>query len=180
MAVIRPSFTQILYERFRVRPLGSNELLLKPDAPWEASELLPVPSSRFEFLSSLEKLAQGNDSSKVASNRHRKTIDCPPSRFQCLRKRVGPVENIDRSGREDINVINLAQQRRIVPGERLRSADNAFMATLNDDCDLVHINPARVSAPTKPSAMRSLRKTSSYLRRPIDPNSALSNSSRLR
>ena len=86
--------------------------------------------------------------------------------------------NIDRSRGEDIDLIFILQQSRIVPRERLRSSNDAFVTTLNDDCDFVHINPPR--ARTKSSVIRSLLKCSSYLRRPINPKAALSASSWLR
>ena len=54
---------------------------------------------------------------------------------------VRPVSRIDRGSAENVNLVFVFEQSRVLPGERLGSTDYALMTTLNDDGDFAHKSP---------------------------------------
>ena len=54
---------------------------------------------------------------------------------------VRPVSRIDRGSAENVNLVFVFEQSRVLPGERLGSADDPLMTTLNDDGDFAHNSP---------------------------------------
>src|ERR1700752_1037435 len=112
-----------------------------------------------------------------SANRHRKAMDrYAVTHFDACGQHVGPITNVDCSSGKNVDLIIILQQHCIMPRERLRSPDHCFLATLNNDCDLVHISPPCLKPPVKSSAIRALLKRSSYLLRPINPSLALTDS----
>src|SRR6185369_3208268 len=166
--VIRLSLPQKLKQRFGVRSLSSNELLLKRDAPRQTSRTLARTFFEFQVTTEIvAELFKQLAPMRNAPNRYCKAAD--RNAFPCfysLGQRIGPITNVDCGSRKNVDLIIVLQQHRIVPRERLRSAHDCFVATLNDDCDPVHISPPCRKAPIKVSAIRSLLKHSWYLLRP--------------
>src|SRR5712692_10349871 len=66
--------------------------------------------------------------------------------FDSFRQDVRPIRRIDRRCTQHLNLVCLLEQRRVLPAERLCSANDAFMTALNYDGDLIHnsrFKPAR-------------------------------------
>src|SRR5713226_4816766 len=58
--------------------------------------------------------------------------------FDSCGQNVRPVTSIDGRGANYLDFVSLFEQGRVLPGERLGSADDTLMATLNDDGDFAH------------------------------------------
>src|SRR5712692_2033143 len=61
--------------------------------------------------------------------------------FDPCGQNVRPVTSVDGRGANNLNFVSLFEQSRVLPGERLGSADHTLMTTLNDDCDFAHNSP---------------------------------------